>query len=143
MINPGRFASQGNFFAEDPLSRYMTKNSRLKFWKIKNLKKEEKDLIEKRINERLTRKRPFWRFLTDYDYLGILGQAIGIKRLNNPFRVYCSEQILEDVLKDVIQLAIEKDGLIIRLPQHPSPNDINEYFKYHPRMEVYGRWSAD
>jgi len=130
MIWPGEFASQGNVFSSVPLSRYMTKQSRLKFWRIKDLTKEEELLIRKRIFDRLNLPRRKRR----YDYLGILGQATGLKFIRSPSgRPYCSRQVKWDDL----------DGIIDMVEKYPSPKDLNEYFKQHPRLEVYGRWSAD
>ena len=127
MLYPGEFASQGNTFSVVPISRYMTERSRLKFWKIKNLTKDEKELIYKRIGKRLA--LPWWKRL--YNYPGIFGQATGLKRINSIFGFpYCSQQEKRDVLDDVIN----------GIPKNSSPKELNELFKKHPRMEVYGRW---
>ena len=127
MIWKGEFASQGNTFSSVPISRYMTRQSHLKFWRIKELTEEEEELIRKRINKRLNLPRKKRR----YDYLGILGQATGWKWIRSPSgRPYCSRQVKWDVLDDII------DGI----EKYPSPKDLNEFFKKHPRMEVYGRW---
>ena len=139
MIYPGLFTSQGNTFSEVPLDRYMTKNSRLKFWRIKDLTLEEESLIRGRILRRLA--LPWWK--RGYDYLGILGQAVGLKFINNPWNVFCSEQVLKDWLEGIISLRIVDGDNVTELSEHPSPKDLNEFFKNHPRMEVYGRWSSD
>lgn len=124
-LYPGEFASQGNVFSSIPLWRYVKKNSRLKFWKIKDLKNWERNKLYTMINKDL--RLPWWKRL--YDYVGILGQALGIKKINNPWKMYCSERVakyLREILDDI--------------PLHPSPEDLNELFKKHPRLEVYGRW---
>jgi len=129
MLWPGGFVSQGNTFSGISLNRYMTPNSRLKFWKIKDLTKEEEKLIYDRIRRRLD--RPWWK--RGYDHVGVLGQALGLRFINNPWAPYCSEQVKKDFLDDIIG----------GIRKHPSPKDLNELFKKHPRMEVYGRWTAD
>ncbi len=143
MIYPGEFASQGNKFSLIPFDRYMTKYSRLKFWKIKDLTKDERTEIKKRIIKRLTKKRPWWRRLSDYDYIGVIGQALGIRKINNPLKTYCSEQVKSDVLVGIIELEYIHDKKYHFLPRHPSPKDINSFFKNHPRMEVFTRWASD
>jgi hypothetical protein len=140
MINPGEFASQGNTFSQAPLWRYVKKNGRLKFWKIKDLKNWERNKIMSRVNKRL--RLPYWKRM--YDYLGIFGQATKLRFINNPWKPYCSEQVKYDCLDGIIDLAVlDKNGKIVKLPKHPSPKDLNEFFKIHPRMEVYGRWAGD
>jgi len=129
MIKPKFFDSQGNTFSRVPTSRYMTSKSRLKFWRIKDLNAKDKALIKSRILNRLNlpkKKR-------GYDYLGILGQLIGLRWINNPWKPYCSEQVRKDFL----------ESIILDIPKHPTPKELNDIFKKHPWMEVYGRWSAD
>jgi len=130
MLDPGEFISQGNTFSCTPLNRYVKERSRLKFWKIKDLKGCEKNRIGQSVNKDLNGS--WWS--KRYDYLGIVGQALGILKINSPSRMYCSERVSK---------YLRKLNGFEDLPLHPSPKDLNEYFKTHPRMEVYGRWSAD
>jgi len=127
-LKQGTFDSQGNLFSRIPMSRYMTEHSRLKFWKIKDLTVEQKALIRLRIIKRLN--LPWWK--RRYDYSGILGQFLGLRWINNPFTAYCSEQVRQDFLENIVTIA-----------KHPSPADLNRRFKRHPWMEVYGIWNGD
>jgi len=128
MHKPGMLASQGNMFSEIPLSRYMTGNSRLKFWKPK-WTTSSRLLILNMIDIDL--KKHWWH--RKYDYLGILGQAIGIKKINSPGSMYCSERVAY-YLRKVF------DGI----PAHPSPHDLNQLFKTKEEdFQVYERWQAD
>ncbi|HHE04785.1 MAG TPA: hypothetical protein ENL19_01825 [candidate division WOR-3 bacterium] len=130
LLYPGEFVSQGNVFSSIPLSRYVKKNSRLKFWAIKDLKNYERYKIYNMINKEL--KGSWWS--RKYDYLGILGQILGIVKINMPGNMYCSER----VSKYLRELEGFED-----LPEHSSPKGLNEAFKKHLRMEVYGRWTSD
>ena len=143
IVWPGEFVSQGNRFSAVPFDRYMTKRSRLKFWRIKDLTRDEKTLIKTRVLARLDRKRSIWNIFFDYDYLGIVGQATGLKFINNPYRTYCVEQVVEDILTDVIDFEYEKDGELVKLQKYPAPVDTNIFFDGHPRMEMVGRWAGD
>jgi len=128
MITPGMFASQGNVFSSASIDRYTTKFGRLKFWRIKDLTEDQKKLLSKMIKKDLTES--WWK--RKYDYIGILGQALGIKKINNPWSMYCSERVAKYLKKFL-------DGI----PDHPNPGDLNEIFKNHPQMEVVGYWWAD
>lgn len=124
-LYPGEYVSQGNTFSSIPISRYMTERSRLKFWKIKDLKEGEKNKLYQMINKDL--KGSWWS--RGYDWLGILGQLFGISKINSPGRMYCSERVAK-YLREILE----------GIPEHPSPKTLNEIFKKHPRLEVYGRW---
>ncbi len=143
MIWPGEFASQGNVFSSVPLDRYMTEQNRLKFFGFKNLSHENKTLIMKRVINRLNKKRKWWNYLSDYDYLGIFGQAIGIPKINNPLKTFCIEEVKEDYLDGIIDLEYEKDNVVYKLPKHANPKQFNEFLKNHPEIFLFGRWSAD
>jgi len=127
-IKTGTFDSQGNTFSRIPMSRYMTPHSRLKFWKIKDLTEKEKASIRLRIMRRLN--LPSWK--RRYDYIGLIGQVVGLRWINNPWTPYCSEQVRDDVLEGLIST-----------PKHPTPTDLNRIFKDHPWCEIYGRWASD
>lgn len=127
MIHPGEFASQGNTFSSVNIERYMTKYSRLKFFRIKDIgfsaRQEFIDEVKKDL------KASWWK--RSYDYLGILGQAIGIKKINNPWTQYCSERV-----RKLLNFIMNLIGLI----KNPSPEDLNIYMKQDDRFEVVGYW---
>lgn len=129
MIEPGKFASQGNVFSNAPLSRYIKRGNRLKFWKVKELTVVEKKLFEARVNKKLN--LPWWK--RNYDYLGIFGQATGLRFFNVPWKQFCSE-VVRDFLKEPI---------LSDLPRYPSPKDLDQWFEGEKRLEVFGYWFDD
>jgi hypothetical protein len=130
MLWPGEFVSQGNTFSSVPIFRYLKKNSRLKFWRIKDVTKDEKQKLYDMVANDLSGS--WWS--KSYDHLGIIGQFLNIRKINSPTRMYCSER----VSKYLRGIKGFED-----LPVHPSPKDLNELFKKNERCEVYGRWAAD
>ena len=129
MHRPKKFASQGNVYSEINIDRYMTNKSRLKFWTLKGLTGRQRQKLISKIGDDI--KKPWHKRM--YDYFGILGQLTGLKFINNPLKMYCSERVAHDIRP-----------YIYGIPEHPSPKDLNEFFKKHPdQFEVYGRWSAD
>ena len=127
-IYPGGYHSQGNTFSFASIDRYMTKTGKLKFWKIKNLANFERNRLCNMINKDM---RGSW-WSKRYDYFGIIGQALGIGKINSPSRNYCSERVAK-YLRSILE----------GIPLHPSPEELNEVFKTHSRLEVFGRWAAD
>ena len=128
MVRPGYFATQSWVYKEVPVEAYMQPKYRLKFWQYKNMSLEVKEKIYKAVMAKLN--LPWYK--RRYDPLGVIGQALHIPWLNNPFRDYCSE----DVAKYV-----RLTGL--NVPKHPSPSNINAFFKEQPEMEVYGYYCED
>lgn len=128
MNKPNIFVSQESVYHEIPLSKYLKKNCRLKFWQMKINENEKKiilDTIEKQLKEN-------W-YKRSYDYLGILGQITGWKWINTPWKDYCSERTA-DTIRQIFPY----------IPSHPSPEDLNEIFKEHPEhFQVYGKWEED
>lgn len=125
------FASQGNMFSEAPLSRYMKKGNRLKFFQIKNLTEEERWALSKKMEADLN--APWYKRF--YDYPGIFGQAFNIRWFNSPFRAYCSERVAAwlRVLPRFKNISV-----------HPSPQDLNEIMKADQiNFELYGVWDSD
>ncbi len=129
MLEPGEFVSQGNTFSKCPISRYMTNKSRLKFYRIKDLTEGDIALLYAMIEDDLNGS--WWS--KHYDYFGIFGQILGISKINSPGRMYCSERVSKYLRALLLQ----------RIPEHPSPAELNEAMKDHPRTPVFGRWSAD
>lgn len=129
-------ASQDKYFKTRPLSDYMGKGGRLKFWQIKNLSKEEKAKLAKAIREDLNKKK----IKTRYDWPMVLGQLLaavfkkdGFKKIQNPYTHFCSE---------IIAKHLRKIG--IHTLHHPSPKDLNEYFNLSKEdFRVYGWWSYE
>ena len=124
--NPGMFATQEWRFRERLASDFVQGDYRLKFWMSFDWGVAVRAQMMARIREQiLARGR--------YDWLGILGQAICVKRLNLPGRAYCSEAAA-DVLRQADPL--------FRM-DHPSPADINRWCKDRSSMVCLGVYDPD
>ena len=118
-------ASQDATYKTVHIDKYLKKHVMLKFWVYTGKEKEKildsirRDLITSRLERR-------------YDFLGILGQLLRLKWINNPKTYYCSERVAKH-MRDA--------GMI--LPKHPSPSKLNQLFKEIPEMKCLGHWFAD
>jgi hypothetical protein len=124
---PGYFASQGWFFSEVKMEKYL-QSHRMKFWTNKSWTDRQKRILNIRIRAELT--KPRWK--TRYDVLAILGQAIGITGLQVPWTKICSDHA------DYLKLIDARYDLV-----HPSPEDVNTWLKQHSDYEVFGRFVND
>lgn len=141
MHKEGMFASQGNTYSEVPVSRYMKKGNRLKFVQINGLTDVQRNLIVASINKKLKRG---W-FKNMYDWIGILGQAIGFKKVSTPGLDYCSEDVPRHARALLPYITDEKvKDFISGLPHHGSPEDLNQYMKDNKEgNKLFGRWDSD
>jgi len=128
MHKPDFLASQGLFYKEIPMHKFMKPGTYMKFWKCKDITDEERMYILSGVEKDL--KDPWWKRF--YDYVGVLGSAIGLRNFNIPFLNYCSERVRKRI-----------KIIIPDIQEHPSPADINRLFKENERMEVYGYYISD
>ena len=80
-----------------------------------------------------------------YDWLGILGQAIGISKINTPGLAYCSEDVAYHCRKIGPYVANKTTNKILsEMPCNGSPEDLNSYMKKHKDVfQVYLKWEED
>lgn len=130
MLNPkGQCASQDfSGFRIIGIERYLKPGMRLKFFALADHNNHQDESFYKDVWKDL----PWWK--RRYDYLGIVGQLLGIRALNNPKINYCSE----DVGK---RLADHYD--INDLPPHRNPSELNKIMTPDPRFKYLGHWFSD
>lgn len=127
MIRPGIVISQGPAgLKEIPIKDQLHPRIKMKFWKFCPQDPAEKIYFFEAIKKDL--QKPWYR--KRYDFLGILGQAIGIRWLQIPWRRYCSE-IVAAWFRSIGRNSI---------PARPTPAELNEIFKKMPDMQVMGYW---
>lgn len=127
---PGLIASQDVVgFRERSVEEYMRPHYFLKFWRYKNVTEEQRkkwlSLIQADLDAPWVRRR--------YDILGIIGQFLHIRWLQNPHTKYCSERVASQ-LREIFNMYI---------PPQPTPSDLNKIFKENDNMEVVGYWFYD
>lgn len=124
MSRIGYFASQ-NFggFKEVPVIRYMKSQIILKFWKPRLTDEQKKlwiDMVKADLKAPWINRR--------YDWLGVIGQALGIRWLQIEAMKYCGERLnarLRFVYKTLF-------------PYQQTPGEQNEMFKKDIRFDLFG-----
>ena len=123
---PGFFATQDWWYREVPIRKY--EGTRLKLWHNKNWRHQDKIQITYRINAEL--EKPKWQ--TRYDLLAIFGQLLGKVHIEHPWTKICSDWA------NLMKLSDSDYDL-----QHPSPGDVNQWLKEHPKYACYTRYLPD
>lgn len=129
MIEPGTFVSQGGTYKKVPISTYTSGKHRLKFWTYP-FSEDEKSMIRFQVKEDLAQN--WWR--KSYDWLGVIGQLLKIRKLNNPRKSYCSERVAK-----YMRLV----SALKTFNPHPSPSGINRICKIIPQFKVFGHFFVD
>lgn len=130
MLKPGKFVTQGWTYKEVNVEKYMKPRYRLKFWSYP-FTEEEKSQIRFAVEEDLSRS--WWH--KSYDWIGIIGQLFRIRKLNNPFKSFCSERVAK-----YLRLILLLKNVV---PLHPSPSQLNEICKAVSKFKVFGHWITD
>ena len=129
LFEPGVVATQQHMFKKAAIDYYMKPYYRLKFWKVTNLPDADRARWKAMIAGDLA--DPWYKKI--YDYLGVLTQYINIPSINSEMNKYCSERV-----------GCHLKALGFNVKDHPSPAELNVYFKEHPeRFELLGYWLAD
>jgi hypothetical protein len=140
-MKQGHFVSQGNTYSEIDMKRYLGRRNRLLFIEIIGLTQDQREAMNKSVTERL--RLPWWR--KAYDWVGIVGQAIGIKKLQLKGLNYCSQDVYLHLSK--IEPKDDQQPLQLALAQfnpNGSPQDHHDVIMKHPgAFRVYGLWQGD
>lgn len=128
MTSPNYFDTQVWIYKQVPISAYMKRGYRLKFWKYNGFSLVERMSIIEAIRKDL--KAPLWE--RTYDILGIVGQFVHLRWINIPWKNFCSERVAK-YLRMCEKL---REQILV----HPSPADLNRLFKDIIEFECLGYW---
>ena len=129
MIRCNKFQTQNSRFMEVPLEDYVDDHHRVKLWYNPDWSEAQREAIHIDIEEKLKKRGR-------YDWLGIIGSRLNIRRINFSKRNFCSEATAETLFKAEPTARLE-------LPAHPTPTDINQWCKMAPQMVCYGVYDPE
>jgi hypothetical protein len=122
MVEPGKVVSQDRRLAEKPLASYLDGKHRVKVWMV-----DAPDLAAV-VAESLSKGGR-------YDWLGIIGQALGWRRLNFRRRWYCSEWV-------VAMLDYGSGAGAVLPPLQATPGDLDRWAQecgeLDPKTSLWG-----
>jgi len=125
----GNLASQEWLLRRRGVNEFLSGDHRLKAWYNPNW-------TERRMRAAIavteaSLRLSWWK--RRYDWLGVIGHAIGLPWLNLPHLRYCSE-----FTGEIFRLLEPDFGLA-----HPTPSQIDDWCKSHPQMKVCMRFDPD
>lgn len=138
-IGGGMFATQNNVYKKVKIEKYQHKKSRLLFFRLK-VSQQAKRAILKSIEDKLS--LPWWK--RRYDWWGIIGQAVGIKKFNARRLEYCSEDVIEHLSACIDLVNDDQEAIITTLPRHEHPDKIKSIAMDNPLLfDMLGTWDYE
>lgn len=133
LIDNNLVASQDLFFDTKPLTEYMVEGGHLEFWRPL-FTEDNREKLFNIINADLHKPK----IKTRYDWIGIIGQIIKWDDFNNPRTTFCSEKIMEHLMKFNLFKLLKKE---MNISEHPSPKKLKTFMIQFPKLfELVGIW---
>ncbi len=145
-VEEGIVATQGfTDYVKVPLINYMKDGNKLKFIELDGLTDVGIQAVLDSVNKKLA--LPRWK--RGYDFLGLIGQATGIKWIQDPWHEYCSEDVPGHLVKAF--KAVGEAGFPFNLniavndmPKRMSPAEFDLWQKNYKRFfPLGGYWNSD
>lgn len=139
MRTPGKVVSQGWQITETPIDGYMKKNIRMDFFTIQDINPSADAAMNNYINKRMAGR---W-YTQTYDFLGILGQAIGQPWIHMPGADYCSEFELLVLRAGAPFLSKRTSDLIMAQNQQSNPQNLHDMYVQSGVFTYHGMYESD
>lgn len=141
MVSPGQFVCQSPMgYNNVPISAYMTAGCRLKFVSLVNIN----NLAIAAINQAVSSRMALPWYKKQYDWLGIVGQALHLPWIHTPGLEYCSVDLLRCWKAAAIYLPDHDRTVILGIPNESSPSALNQFVQKFPEVfSVYGEYLSD
>lgn len=142
-INQGQFVWQSmglfNAYKQGPMDVYMVKGTQLGCVQLVNNNPVFASAFTKSVQKRLT--SPWW--VTQYDYLGILGQAIDQPWIHTPGLEYCSVDVIRHLVNACPYLPKSDQMIINGIPRETNPEQLWQIMLNNPQtFFVYGIYDS-
>jgi len=137
---PGLFNCQDpGGFRQIPVKDYMVKGTKIFFFSFVNINPQAYQAMCQAVDSKLA--RPWWQ--KSYDWLQIVGQAVGLKWLHFPGTDDCSEEGVREMKAMGPYLPNSDNALIQSINNQSNPQDVlNLCLKNTDTFSFDGLWSC-
>lgn len=136
----GKFVSQDLLLNEKSMDLYMRNGTRLDFFTLVDINTRAIDAMNTYVNKRLSGA---W-YTKGYDFLGIIGQLIGIPAIHTPGLDYCSVFTLEVLRQMAPFLSDTSARVIMSMTRQSQPQQLHDMKINHPEVfNHYGMYESD
>lgn len=142
-INEGEFVWESmalwNAYKRGSMDTFMTQGSQLKFVQLVNNNPQFTQAFTKSVQQRLARPA----IENSYDFLGIVGQAIGQPWIHTPGLEYCSVDVIRHLVNACPYLPKEDQMIINGIPRETNPEQLWQIILNNPQtFYFYGQWDS-
>lgn len=142
-INQGEFVWESmalwNSYKQGPMDVYLVKGGQLKFVHLVNNNPDFAAAFSKSVQKRLSRPG----LENSYDFLGIVGQALGQPWIHTPGLEYCSVDVIRHLVNACPYLPKEDQLVINNIPSETNPEALWQIVLNNPKtFFFYGQWDS-
>lgn len=143
-INQGEFVWESmsiwNAYRQGPMETFMVQGGQLKFVQLVNNNPAFTAAFSKSVQKRLARPG----FENSYDFLGIIGQAVGLPFIHTPGLEYCSVDVIRHLVNACPTLPKEDQIVINNIPRESNPEGLYQIILANPStFKIYAQWDAN
>lgn len=138
-INPGKFVweSASSWYGEGPMEDYMTPENCLKFYQLVDINLDAYDLLRDYVARRIA--SPWYHKL--YDWVGIMGQALGLPKIHTPGLEYCTVDAIHALEYMAPALPKSTQDFISSIPPEENPGYLDQVMLNYPKVvRLYGTY---
>lgn len=131
-VNPGKviWESASSWYGEGDMSIYMVPNTCLRFYSLVNINPQAIQALRDYVTGRM--KSPWYNKL--YDWVGILGEAVGLPKIHTPGLEYCSVDAIHALEAMAVDLDNYNKTIITNIPVEENPGYLDLYMNSYPSV---------
>jgi hypothetical protein len=140
-IDKGEFVWESmtlwNAYKEAAMDQYLINGGQLKFVSLVNNNPDFTNAFKKSVQQRLSRPA----LENSYDFLGIIGQALGLPWIHTPGLEYCSVDVIRHLVNACPYLPKADQQVINNIPRETNPEQLWQIILNNPKtFFFYGQW---
>ncbi len=131
-INPGKvvWESASSWYGEGDVKIYMTPNTCLRYYSLVDINPAAIDALRTYVYNRI--KSPWYHKL--YDWVGILGEAVGLPKIHTPGLEYCSVDAIHALEAMEPALGGDSQSIISNIDPEQNPGYLDHFMSAYPSI---------
>lgn len=131
-LHPGKLVweAASSWYGEGSMEKYMIPGNILKFYQLVDINIHAILALENYVANRIA--SPWWHKL--YDWVGIMGEAVGLPKIHTPGLEYCSVDAIHAL--EVMAPAMPKDAQVVinSIPIEENPGYLDQVMASNPKI---------
>lgn len=131
-INAGKFVWEdtANWYGEGPMEKYMVPDVCLKFYSLNNINPAAIEALRNYVYTRIN--SPWYHKM--YDWLGIVGEAVGLPKIHTPGLEYCSVDAIHALESMGPPIGGDDQKIIANIDPEENPGYLDMFENNYPKI---------